>query len=301
MDSLTMILGSSMRLTTPLAFSASGEYVAERGGTLNISLEGMMLMGAFFSIWGASATGNVVIGLLCGMLAGLAIAIIHANMSHRLQANTFVVGLTLNILALGLTSYLFLVIRPEGAQADRWDIPLLHQIPVLGDAIFSNRWPMYLLPLVALLSWWMVNKTRWGLELRACGEDPSAADVTGIDVNKRRRQGLYFAGLTTGLGGAYLAVGEVGLFNQNMTAGRGFLVNAAVIFGGWRLLPIIGGCFVFGIADASRLALPALGYDIQPQLLIVAPYVLAILAMCFFAKRNVKPAGLAQPFERGVA
>jgi len=301
MDSITSILAGTMRLTGPLAFSASGEYVAERGGTLNISLEGMMLSGAFFGIWASDIFNSSVAGLIGGMLAGLVVAIIHANMSHRLQANTFVVGLTLNILALGLTSYLLRVIEPRGVQADNIDIPLLHQIPLIGESLFSNRWPIYLLLIVAPLSWYMVNRTRWGLELRACGEDPGAADVTGIDVNKRRRQGLYWAGITTGLGGAYLSVAEVGLFNQNMTAGRGFLVNAAVIFGGWRLVPIIAGCFLFGGADALRLQLPALGYDIQPQLLIVAPFLLAILAMCFFAKRNVQPAGLAKPFERGVA
>lgn len=301
MDSLTTMLASMVRLTGPLAFSASGEYVAERGGTLNISLDGMMLAGSFFGIWGGAASHNVAIGLICGMFAGVVVAVIHANLSHRLQTNTFVVGLTLNVLAFGLTSYLLRVVKPKGVQARKIAIPLLHDIPVIGEPLFQNRWPIYLLIVVIPLAWFLVNRTRWGLELRACGEDPRAADVTGIDVNKRRRQGLYIAGLATGLAGAYLAVGEVGLFTQNMTAGRGYLVNAAIIFGGWRLGPALAGCVVFGGTDALRLALPAIGYNIQPQLLIVTPYVLAILAMCFFAKRNQHPRGLAQPFERGVA
>jgi simple sugar transport system permease protein len=300
MDSLTTILASAIRLTGPLAFAGCGEQVAERSGTLNISIEAMMLAGAFFGVLGTSVFGNVVCGLLLGMVAGLAVAIIHANFSHRLNANTFVVGLTLNVLLLGLTSFLLETIDMEPKQAGKIEIPLLKEIPVIGEPLFVNRWPIYLLIPVIPLSWWLVRRTRWGLEVRASGEDPQAADVTGIDVNKRRRQSLYYCGLLSGLGGAYLSVAEVGLFNQNMTAGRGFIVNAAVIFGGWTLSGTLAGCFLFGAADAMRLALPALGYKITPQLLIVAPYLLAILAMLFFANRNRKPAALAVPFERGI-
>jgi general nucleoside transport system permease protein len=300
MDSITTILASAIRLTGPLAFAGCGEQVAERSGTLNISIEAMMLAGAFFGVLGTSVFGSVVGGLLLGMVAGLVVSIIHANFSHRLNANTFVVGLTLNVLLLGLTSFLLETIDMEPKQAGRIEIPVLKEIPVIGAPLFVNRWPIYLLIPLIPLSWWLVRRTRWGLEVRASGEDPQAADVTGIDVNKRRRQSLYYCGLLSGLGGAYLSVAEVGLFNQNMTAGRGFIVNAAVIFGGWTLSGTLAGCFLFGAADAMRLALPALGYKITPQLLIVAPYLLAILAMLFFANRNRKPAALAVPFERGI-
>lgn len=300
MSSVTTILSSSVRLTAPLAFAGCGEQVAERSGTLNISIEAMMLGGAYFGILGSSITGTPAGGLAFGMLAGLGVAFIHANFSHRLTANTFVVGLTLNVLLLGLTSFLNETIEVTPHQATIIHVPVLHRIPVVGDPLFVNRWPVYLLLVVVPLSWWLVQRTRWGLEVRAAGEDPQAADVTGIDVEKRRRQSMYYCGLLSGLGGAHLAVSEVGLFNQNMTAGRGFLVNAAVIFGGWTLKGTMGGCILFGGAIAMRLALPALGYHITPQLLIVAPYVLAILAMCIFAKRNRRPAALAVPFERGI-
>jgi simple sugar transport system permease protein len=297
---ITTILSSAMRLTAPLAFAGAGEQVAERSGTLNISIEAMMLAGAFFGLLGTSIFGNVAMGFVVGAIAGLVVAVIHANFSHRLNANTFVVGLTLNVLLLGLTSFLDETIDMTPHQAGVIRIPVLRSIPVIGEPLFVNRWPMYLLVIVLPLSYWLVQRTRWGLELRASGEDPQAADVTGIDVNKRRRQSLYYCGLLAGLGGAYLAIAEVGTFNQNMTAGRGFLVNAAVIFGGWTLKGTVGGCFLFGAADAMRLALPALGYTITPQLLIMAPYLLAILAMLFFASRNRKPAALAVPFERGI-
>jgi simple sugar transport system permease protein len=297
---ITTILSSAMRLTAPLAFAGAGEQVAERSGTLNISIEAMMLAGALFGLLGTSIFGNVAMGFVVGAIAGLVVAVIHANFSHRLNANTFVVGLTLNVLLLGLTSFLDETIDMTPHQAGVIRIPVLRSIPVIGEPLFVNRWPMYLLVIVLPLSYWLVQRTRWGLELRASGEDPQAADVTGIDVNKRRRQSLYYCGLLAGLGGAYLAIAEVGTFNQNMTAGRGFLVNAAVIFGGWTLKGTVGGCFLFGAADAMRLALPALGYTITPQLLIMAPYLLAILAMLFFASRNRKPAALAVAFERGI-
>src|SRR5205807_8421817 len=138
----------------------------------------------------------------------------------------------------------------------RLTIPLVSHIPIVGKPLFSERWPAFLLyPLIPAV-WWLVQRSRWGLEVRACGENPQAVDVTGIDVNRRRRQALLLCGLLSGLGGAYLSVGEVGLFNQNMTAGRGFIAIAAVIFGGWTLRGTIAGCFLFGGADALRLALP---------------------------------------------
>ena len=260
----------------------------------------MMLAGAFFSIYGANVTGSIVLGLVFGMVAGLVVAAIHANFSHRLSANTFVVGIALNVFVLGITSFLTETEKNhlDPRQAKTLKIPFFHDLDIVGKSIFTNRWPIYLLVIVIPLSWWIVQRTRWGLEVRASGEDPIAADVTGIDVNKRRRQTMYYCGLMSGLGGAYYALGEVGQFNTNMTAGRGFIVNAAVIFGGWTLFGTIGGCFLFGAADALRLALPALGYTITPQVLIAAPYVLALLAMLLFAKRARKPAALAQPFER---
>lgn len=300
MNNLVIILGSAVRLTAPLAFTGAGEYVAERGGSLIISLEAMMLSGAFFGILGSSMFGNPVAGMVVGMLAGLVVGMIHANLSYRLDTNTFVVGLTLNVLALGITSFLLETIDMTPVRAREITVPLLSRLPLIGEPLFVNRWPIYLLLVVVPASWYIVGRTRWGLELRACGEDPQAADVTGIDVNKRRRQSIYWVGMMGGLGGAFLSVAFVGLFNQNMTSGRGFIVNAAVIFGGWRISGVMLGCFVFGFADALRLALPAMGYTIQPQLLIVAPYVAALLALLFFARRNRRPEALARPFVRGI-
>ncbi|GAA4717784.1 ABC transporter permease [Phytohabitans rumicis] len=292
------ILSSGVRLTAPLAFAACGEYLAERAGTLNISVEAMMLGAAFGSIATASATGSATTGLLAGVLIGVVIGWIHGNLSHRAEINTFVVGLVLNALALGLTSYLITTSTFEGHQVWQVSIPVLRDIPLIGQPFFVERWPVYLLLVLIPLTWWLVERSRWGLELRAVGENPQAADVTGIRVNKRRRQALLWCGALAGLGGAYLAVGEVGSFNQNMTAGRGYIVIAAVIFGAWRLGRTLLGCLVFGLADAMRLALPALGITLNSQLLVAAPYLLALLAMLVFSTQHREPRALGQPFER---
>jgi ABC-type uncharacterized transport system permease subunit len=277
------VLSSGLRLTAPLAFAACGEYLAERAGTLNVSVEAMMLGAAFGAVAVAGLTGSASTGLPAGALIGALIGLIHGTLAHRIAINTFVVGLVLNTLVLGLTSYLISTGTYES-----------HQTGLL----LGRRWPVYLLLVIVPLTWWLVERSRWGLELRAAGENPQAADVTGIRVNVRRRQALLWCGALAGLGGAYLAVGEVGSFNQNMTAGRGYLVIAAVIFGGWRLGRTLAGCAVFGLADALRLALPALGVTMNSQLLISAPYLLALLAMLLFASRHRQPRALGQPFLR---
>jgi simple sugar transport system permease protein len=293
------ILSSGVRLTAPLAFAACGEYLAERAGTMNISVEAMMLGGAFTSIATASATGSASIGLLAGGAVGFVIAVVHANLSHRAEINTFVVGLVLNSLVLGLTSYLIATSTFDRHQVSQVSIPLLRDIPMVGRVLFVERWPVYLLVVIVPLTWWLVERSRWGLELRAAGENPRAADVTGIHVNVRRRQALMWCGVLGGLGGAYLAVGEVGSFNQSMTAGRGYIVIAAVIFGAWRLGRTMLGCVLFGLADAMRLALPALGVTLNDQFLITVPYLLALIAMLVFATQYREPKALGQPFERG--
>jgi simple sugar transport system permease protein len=298
-DDASTILASGVRLTIPLAFAACGEYVAERAGTLNISVEAMMLGAAFTSVAAASATGSATFGLLAGVVTGLVLGLVHGNLSHRAQINTFVVGLVLNALVLGLTSYLFTTNTFDSNQVSLLSIPGLRDIPVVGQALFAERWPAYLLILLVPFTWWVVERSRWGLELRAVGENPQAADVTGIKVNQRRRQALLWCGALAGMGGAYLAVAEVGSFNQNMTAGRGYIVIAAVIFGAWRLGRTMLGCLVFGLSDAMRLALPALGVTINTQLLIAAPYLLALLAMLLFTTAHREPRALGRPFERG--
>ena len=298
-DNTATILSSGVRLTVPLAFAACGEYLAERSGAMNISVEAMMLGAAFSSVAAASASGSATFGLVIGIVTGIVIGLVHGNLSHRAQVNTFVVGLVLNALVLGLTSYLIAVSTFAGHQVWQVSIPGLRDIPMVGPALFVERWPVYLLLLLIPATWYLVERTRWGLELRSVGENPQAADLSGVRVNVRRRQALLWCGACAGLGGAYLAVGEVGSFNQNMTAGRGYLVIAAVIFGAWRLGRSMLGCALFGLSFAMQLALPAIGVTLNAQFLVAAPYLLALLAMLVFATQQREPRALGQPFERG--
>ncbi len=281
-----------------LIFAASGEWIAERGGTINISVEGMLLAGAFTSAVGYSVTDSFVVGIASGVIGGVLVAAVQAEMSHRLAADQFVVGLTLNILVLGLAGFLDREFDLTTKTASKVEIPILHRIPLVGDALFGQPWPFYLLFVVVPMSWWLLFRTRWGLEVRASGEDPQAADVSGIDVNKRRRQAIYYAGFTAGLGGAFLLFVQVGRFDEGVVSGRGFIAIAAVIFGGWTLRGTVAGCFVFALALALRLTLD---YENLPtELLQAFPFLVTILGMAIFAKRVRAPAALARPFIRGL-
>ena len=282
-----------------LAFAATGEWVAERSGTLNISVEGMLLGGAFTAVLGYHVTGSVAVGLLAGMLGGMLIAAVQAEMSHRLAADQFVVGLTLNILVFGLTGFLENEIAPDSSLAEKIEIPLLSEIPLIGEALFGQRWPFYILYLLIPLSWCLVYRTRWGLELRSVGENPQSADVSGIDVNRRRRQSIYYAGFTSGLGGAFLIFGHVGPFQETVVGGRGFIAIAAVIFGGWTLRGTLAGCVIFAGALSFRLSIQDI-VDVNSELLQALPFIATLAGMAVFAHRVRAPAALARPFIRGL-
>jgi simple sugar transport system permease protein len=284
-----------------LLLAALGELVAEKAGSINISLEGMMLGGAFAAAVGQDLTGSVWAGLAFSVVAGVAVSWVQANMSHRLPADQFVVGLVLNVLVLGVVGFLTGELEPQTNMVDRTEIPVLAEIPLLGPALFDQPWVLYLAyPLVPLV-WYLVYRTRWGLEVRAVGEDPNAADVSGLHVNKLRRQTIYLAGVTAGLSGAVLLFARTGRFEDSLVGGRGYIAIAAVIFGGWTLKGTVGGCVLFGIVGSFVLTIPGLGYEsIDPSFLAIAPNVVTIVAMAVFATRVRQPAALARPFLRGL-
>ncbi|WP_420435559.1 ABC transporter permease [Candidatus Poriferisocius sp.] len=283
-----------------LAFAATGEWVAEKSGTLNISVEAMLLSGAFAGALGYHFTDSVAVAIVFGAIGGLLISIVQAEMSHRLTADQFVVGLTLNILVFGLAGFLDREIDPQAAFASKLEIPLLVDIPLFGEALFGEPWPFYILYGLVPFSWWLVFRTRWGLELRAAGENPQSADVSGIDVNRRRRQSIYYAGLTSGLGGAFFLFARLAAFDDSIIGGRGFIAIAAVIFGGWTLWGTMGGCILFAGALSFQLSLQGLGYELNAELLQGLPFLVTIGAMAIFARRVRPPAALAQPFIRGL-
>lgn len=291
---------SAFQLSVLFVFAAVGEWVAERAGTLNISIEGMLLAGAFGAAVGFHMFSLMAFAVLFGVLCGGAVATVQAEMSHRLTANQFVVGLALNVLILGLTAFLDTALDLGQVRAATWRIPVLADIPLVGEALFGRPWPAYLVYLFVPAAYWLVFRTRWGLEVRASGDNPQAADVSGIDVNARRRQAILLAGLTAGFGGAFIVVGQVGQYQPSIINGRGFIALAAVIFGGWTLRGTVMGCIVFGLVEAATIAISVKGYSVDPFILDAAPYVVALAVVLLFAARVRPPKALAQPFVRGL-
>ncbi len=286
---------------TVLLFAAAGELVAEKAGAINISLEGMILGGAFAGAMGADWTGSTWLALAMAGGAGVLVAAIQANMSHRLTANQFVVGLVLNVLILGVVGFLAGELEPETTVVDRVAVPLISEIPLVGPALFDQPWVLYLVYPLIPVTWWLLYRTRWGLDVRAVGEDPNAADVSGLHVNAIRRRAIYLAGLTAGVGGGFFLFARAGRFEDSLVGGRGYIAIAAVIFGGWTLKGTVGGCLLFGLVASFALTIPSLGYQsVDPAILAIAPAIVTIGAMAVFAKRVRQPAALARPFVRGL-
>ncbi len=291
---------NTMIVAVVLMFAASGELVAEKAGTINISLEGMMLAGAYAAAVG-QARGGAWGGLAMAALAGLLVAAIQANMSHRLSADQFVVGLVLNVLVLGIVGFLVGSNEPESHVVKRFEIPGLSKIPLIGPALFDAPWVLYVVYPVVPAIWFLLYRTRWGLEVRAIGEDPNASDVSGLSVNKLRRQTIYLTGMLAGVGGGYFLYARSPLFEDSLIGGRGYIAIAAVIFGGWTLKGTVAGCVIFGLVSSFVLTIPGLGYKaIDTAFLAMAPNLVTIVVMLLFAKRVRQPAALARPFLRGL-
>ena len=295
-EDIELIFDSSIRLAATLLLAGLGELIAERAGTINISIEGMLLSGAFGAAYGSHVTGSATTGLIIGSLVGLFVGLGQANLSHRLKVNQFIIGLVINFFVLGVTSFLAAELSFRPIRFSILEIPLINSIPILGS-LFSQRTPFFLLFILVPLTWWLLYKTRWGLEIRSVGEDPEAAAISGVPVLKRRRQAIYICGLLSGLAGSYLSIGHVGSFTPNMTALRGFVVIAAVILGGWRVKGAIAGCLLFGGVEALRVSLPALGVTLFPQLLISLPYLAALLTLTVIGRSNRQPKELGKDFD----
>ncbi|QHJ01430.1 ABC transporter permease [Xylophilus rhododendri] len=276
--------GSTLRLAVPLLLGATGELVSERAGVLNMSVEGMMLTGAFAGAVGAVYTGSPALGLLIGVLAVLPVALLQAFLSITLRANQVVTGIGINILVLGATTLAYREIfggrsRAEVPGFDKWHPPLLSQIPVFGDAVFTQVWLVYLaLALVALVAWTM-RYTALGLALHSAGSEPKAVDKSGLSVTAVRYGAVVFTGVLSAIGGCFLSIGDIHTFTEGMTSGAGYLAIAAVIFGNWKVGRMLLACLLFGAATALQFQLPALGIQVPNAILIMLPYLLALLAV----------------------
>ena len=299
------LLAATLRLATPLAFAAMGGIVSERSGVVNIGLEGMMLMGAFFGVWGSIWSGSWVVGLLMAMIFGGLLALIHAFFSIQLQADQIVSGFAVNFLALGLTGYLFSSIYPSGipssdvSRVPNLELHFLSHVPVFGDflaRVFGDlNLLVWLMFATVVLTYIVLFRTPIGLRIRAVGEHPRAADTVGISVYGIRYAAVVASGVLAALGGAFLSIGFTGTFSENMTSGRGFIALAAVIFGKWRPGLAFVATLLFGFGFA--LAIPLQREDVVSENLISAlPYVLTLVAVAGLIGRSIPPAADGRPY-----
>jgi general nucleoside transport system permease protein len=296
------LVAAILRFATPLAFAAIGGIFSERSGVVNIGLEGMMLMGAFFGIWAAAWSGSWIVGIFMAMLFGGLLALIHAVFSIHLRADQIVVGTAINFLALGVTGYLFRYIYEEqGTPSDVSRIPdvrlpeFIRDIPFLGDVFGQLNLMIWVVFGLLILAWIVLFKTPIGLRIRSIGEHPKAADTVGISVYTVRYVAVVLSGVLAALGGVYISLGFVGTFNEGMTDGRGFIALAAVIFGNWRPFPAFGACLLFGAGSALAQRLQGEA-DISANLLSTLPYVLTLVALVGIIGRSRPPAAVGRPY-----
>lgn len=304
---LTALAAAMIRITTPLLFGALGELVTERAGIMNLGVEGNMLIGAFAGFFTAHETGSLWLGVVVAAIAASLAGLLMAFMSTTLKVDQTITGMAINLVASGMTFYLFRVafedpgahnipvVRTFGIVA----IPLLSDLPVVGDILFRQHAMTYIAFILVPIIGFLLFRTRHGLELRLTGENPRAADMRGISVTVRQYLAVIFGAMMAGVGGAFLTLASAGIFVHQITRGRGFIAFALVIFGNWSPVRILLGALFFGLIESLQLQLQAKGVQLPHQLLLSLPYVLTILALLANRRRSNAPLGLGVPYLRG--
>ncbi len=302
---MTNLFGGSLEYAFPIAMGAFAAMICERSGMLNIAIEGKFLLGACVASIAASVTGLVFVGPIAAILVGVGVGWLMAWMAIRHRVDQIIAGTVVNFGALGLTNFVYLRIlqlntdinTPPTVEAIK--VPILSQIPVLGPVFFSGTPYLYIALITMVVLTYMLFKTRWGLRLRASGEYPNAAGTVGVDVIKIRYRAMMLAGAIAGFAGSYLSLHSAGSFQMNMSAGKGFIAMAAMIFGGWNPIGAFGAALVFGFSDATQTLLSSLGVDVPPQILTSVPYLVTIVVVAGLVGRVRGPAMAGIPYEQG--
>jgi simple sugar transport system permease protein len=295
---------SALRMTTPLAFAGLSCTISERSGIFNIGVEGMMLSGAFVAAVGALFTGIAWIGVGFAILAGAFLGFLLAVLTVTLGANQIICGVMINILSLGLTSFLARIVMGTAVTKKlptfvAWKIPILGEIPFLGEIFFQQSPLSFLSYMIAVLLTILLFKTTWGLNIRAAGEHPAALDTAGVNVTAVRYWCVIFSGILASLGGAFLSVGVVRYFTENMSAGRGFIGLCIVILGKWHPLGALLAAFVFGAVDALQLRIQTFQLGIPYQFLVMLPYICGLVAISGLVGRARSPDAVGKPYRKG--
>lgn len=311
---LQIVVPSMIALAAPLIFTALGGVFSERSGVVNIGLEGLMVFGAFTSIVFNLTFGDTFgdltpwLSVLMAMVVGMLFSLLHALASITFRANQVVSGVAINFLATGLTLFLVKLLYDKG-QTDfidktfnKVDVPILNKIPIIGDIFFSNQYAIaYIALIVPFIAWFVLYKTPFGLRIRSVGEHPMAADTMGINVTKIRYISVVISGALAGIGGAIHAITVTGDFSHSTINGQGFMALAAMIFGKWHPLGALGAALFFGLANSLSIIGASLPFfkDIPAVYLLIAPYVLTIIALTGFIGRADAPKASGQPYIKG--
>jgi ABC-type uncharacterized transport system permease subunit len=300
---LVAVIASAIRLAVPLLLAALGETFGQRSGVLNLGVDGMMLLGAFAGYYTVLKSGNVWAGLLAGAIVGMVLGLASAVIAVTLQAEQGISGIGVYLFGLGMSDLLFQKLVGTPVPIDTFPevhIPLLSDIPYIGEMFFQNSLVIYLAFAAVPLSTFVINRTNFGMKIRAVGEYPDAADTLGVSVDGVRYATEIIGGTLAGMAGGVLAI-SLGIFQQNLTSGAGFIAIALVYFGAWRPIGVMLGALLFGFVNAVVLELKTL--EIIPRdlsnLFSMLPAIVTILALVFVARRFRAPAALTKPFVRG--
>ncbi|MBQ9148550.1 MAG: ABC transporter permease [Oscillospiraceae bacterium] len=301
---LVSLLAGTIRLATPILMPALGQIYTQRAGILNLGVEGTMLMAAVTGFSTAAATGSLWFGFLVGVLTGAVYSALMAWLSVTLKANQVIAGIGMNILATGLAAYIYRLIfgiRTLPATITPFqalDIPLLSDIPYLGTVFFQHNILVYLAFALVPITWFILEKTTFGLKIKAVGEHPRAADSKGINVSIMRYAAVIIGGAYAGAGGVFMTIAYLNMFTESVIGGFGYIAVSVVIFGRFDAKRAMWGSLLFGFASALQVRLQALGSGIPSQLLLMLPYIMTIIALIFASKKAEFPSAYTQPYSR---
>jgi len=296
------ILGSGIRLATPYLYAGIGETFGQRSGVLNLGLEGQMLLGAYAAFFVVFTTENLWLGLLAAVIVGAIMGLAMAFVSVTLHAEQGISGIGFYLFGLGLSDLLFQKTMGTVETVSGFrpvEIPILSDIPFLGEVFFNQNLMVYGAYLLVPLAIFILKKTKFGLNVRAVGENPEAADSLGVSVKRVRYSTVILGGILSGIAGASLSVALLNVFQQNLTSGLGFIAVALVYFGGWRPFGVLIGALLFSVVIAFQLWLQILGSPIPSDIAVMLPYILTILVLVVAGQRVRPPSALTKPFERG--
>lgn len=298
------VLASTLRLATPLILAALGGVFSEKSGVVNIGLDGILTVGAFFAVYGSFLTGNPWIGLIFAMISGAAVAAIHAFLSIHLKADQIISGVAINLFAAAITSYLLMVLFKRQGQTDGvtplpYPKELMSSIPVIGKFLAELNWYVFIAILLVVTANYVLYKTPLGLRIRAVGEHPKAADTLGISVYGIRYLCVILSGVLAALGGASISLSNTNLFREGMVNGRGFIALAAMIFGNWKPIGALWACLIFAFADAFQIVAQGLGWALPTEFYSAIPFIITMIVLAGFVGKTTPPLADGIPYEKG--